>query len=305
MLTKMDGSLVSPVIHEGKVRFATKSGFGPVSTLVEERFVWAPGNEKFTEWSHRCLEQGWTPLFEWCSLRSKVVLTYEQDMLVLLGLRHNETGVYCDRATLEREARAAGVPLTERLEGSKKADELLSKVRGLEGVEGLVMVFEDNGEMHKVKTEWYFARANKKEGSAFSVTSERGVWSILLNQQLDDAAPLLDPVLRGQMERFGVKLFEEVGALHNRCMEACGKCKGKTKREFVEEVRTGRVGKGMPAPLLYALFDAINDASADTLDLTVEYCTKQTASAKLLETLKPFLGGIEFSEKVGPIVDED
>lgn len=38
ILVKYDGSLVSPVFAGGKLRFASKGGFGRISQLLEERF---------------------------------------------------------------------------------------------------------------------------------------------------------------------------------------------------------------------------------------------------------------------------
>ena len=96
LLTKHDGSLVSPVlVEDGKnIKFATKSGFGVVSDVIEERYLSIPENKKFFEFSRLWMDQGYTPLFEWCSRRHKVLLDYETDMLILIGIRHN-TKVCC------------------------------------------------------------------------------------------------------------------------------------------------------------------------------------------------------------------
>jgi len=47
VLTKYDGKLVTPVLSNGKIRFASKSGFGDVTKILEERFLRNQGNLKF------------------------------------------------------------------------------------------------------------------------------------------------------------------------------------------------------------------------------------------------------------------
>lgn len=38
------------------------------------------------------MDEDYTPIFEWCSPRSRIVLDYETDLMVLTGLRSNATG---------------------------------------------------------------------------------------------------------------------------------------------------------------------------------------------------------------------
>lgn len=58
-------------------------------------------------------------------------------------------------------------------------------IKATPGIEGFVIRFHD-GRMYKIKTEWYFERT-KKEKQQFSLNSERSVWQIILDQQIDDA----------------------------------------------------------------------------------------------------------------------
>lgn len=52
LLVKHDGSLVGPVLlPSGRVRFATKSGFGDITRMVEERFLSLPENAVYLRWS--------------------------------------------------------------------------------------------------------------------------------------------------------------------------------------------------------------------------------------------------------------
>jgi hypothetical protein len=50
-------------------------------------------NDRYVSFSKVWMDQDYTPIFEWCSPRNKIVLAYEQDLLVLTAIRHNRTGI--------------------------------------------------------------------------------------------------------------------------------------------------------------------------------------------------------------------
>ncbi len=113
---KHDGSLVAPVRFGGRVQFATKSGFSEVARQIEERFKDA---EKYASWSEHWIKQGHTPLFEWCSPRNKILLDYQTDQLICLGIRDNVRGTYMPHRQLheakkqkKREKREENIFLT-------------------------------------------------------------------------------------------------------------------------------------------------------------------------------------------------
>lgn len=118
------------------------------------------------------------------SQRNRIVLEYENDELILLALRNNRTGLYVPYDEMRESAVGAGIRITEPLDGVRfaSAKEMLEKLQLKERCEGFVVQFAD-GAMYKVKTEWYFARANQKEKQAYSFNSERAVWEMLLKQE--------------------------------------------------------------------------------------------------------------------------
>jgi hypothetical protein len=48
-------------------------------------------------------------------------------------------------------------------------EQMLNRVKQSEGMEGFVLVFQDNGEMFKMKSEWYFERSRKQAGTQASM----------------------------------------------------------------------------------------------------------------------------------------
>lgn len=113
--------------------------------------------------------------------------------------------------------------------GARDPTQLLAAIKSREEIEGFVILFQHSSQMYKanrnlfvshasslfadsvlyaqVKTDWYFARANQKKSSEFSFSSERGVWSLVLNQQMDDAAAFMDPVLKKAVQDFSDALY--------------------------------------------------------------------------------------------------
>jgi len=65
---------------------------------------------------------------------------------------------------------------------------LLEHIKKQEGIEGYVIVFE-NGEMYKLKTNWYVERSKKIAGSFTG--SEKELWKLILEQKIDDFAEAL------------------------------------------------------------------------------------------------------------------
>jgi hypothetical protein len=47
----------------------------------------------YIKFSMDWLDKGYTPIFEWCSPGSKVVLDYGKDIMVLTGIRHMHSGM--------------------------------------------------------------------------------------------------------------------------------------------------------------------------------------------------------------------
>lgn len=303
LLVKHDGSLVGPILmRDGSVKFATKSGFGSLTKLIEERFLSVEENgRRYNEWSADWLRRGYAPMFEYVSQRNRIVLEYEKDELILLAIRHNATGHYVDYETLRESAIAGGIRFTESLDGVNfgSTKEMIEQLHAKERCEGFVVQFAD-GAMYKVKTEWYFSRANQKEKQSFSFNSERSVWELLLKQEFDDAAPLMDTILKSQVSAFQVLLFHELGKLNERVVAFCKPHLGLTKKEFVKLVQTNVPKEQLPVPpaLCYSLFDTLKEGD-DTMESVVKMALKMAANTKSLEDLRAILGGIQFTERIG------
>ena len=304
LLVKHDGSLIAPVLlRSGEVRFATKSGFTTVADLMHERYL--ARHPHYAAFAKQWLTQGFTPLFEWCSLRNKIVLDYEEDALILLGIRNNATGRYLTHAQLEEAVKAFAdgpIALTERItldEGIESPADLMKSIKRRERIEGFVIMFEDSSELFKIKTDWYFARSNQKKAAESSLNSERGLWGLILNQEIDDHANLMDPLRLKAVQHFSPLLFDQVNALHGRLLALVEKYADASKKEFVLAFQANQDPDTMgPLALSLKVFDA-HQAGEDTWEVVRDWCVKNTASNKGLEAMRPLFGGLAFSEKLG------
>jgi hypothetical protein len=266
------------------------------------------------------------PRFEYVSQRNKIVLDYDKDELILLALRHNQTGHYYPYDDMCVSAKSGGIRVTESLAGADFASskEMIEQLHNRERCEGFVVQFE-NGAMYKVKTEWYFSRSNQKEKQSHSFNTERAVWELLLKQEFDDAAPLMDAILKAQVANFQViefcflffncsrklkqfihslqvVLFDAIGVLHKRLVDFCTPHLQLIKRDFVAAMQ--QAGTDLPAPLCFAVFDALKGGE-DTLEVVVASAIKMCGNVKSLEVLRALLGNIRFSERIGPIDDTE
>ena len=91
LMTKLDGSMIHPILLNGNIRWMSKMGITSVSEQVE---YFVQNNTKYVEFAKWCLSESFTPIFEWCSTKQRIVVHYEEDQLILLAVRHMITGEY-------------------------------------------------------------------------------------------------------------------------------------------------------------------------------------------------------------------
>lgn len=195
IMTKRDGSMVTPIIIDDVPTFKTKKSFGtPEAMLARQVCQATPGGVEFCI---KMAELGLTPTFEITSPKFPIVIRYDQDELTLLHVRDNTTGTYLT----EQQIRAFNPPfkLVENLidefcevwdytrdgismpvRESVSWELLKNAAETKTGIEGWVIQFED-GSMVKLKTEWY-QRLHK----TIVFLRERDVAWIALEDKVDD-----------------------------------------------------------------------------------------------------------------------
>ena len=202
IMDKLDGSMIRPIPvldpsrPNGWFRLATKMGVTDVALQAEEFLTTNPGPD-YATYIKNAIDENYTPIFEWCSRKQRIVLDYSRDQLLLTAVRHNVTGIYMplDEADWEFKGHAKAarlhtdVPTVNTEEGgSASLQNLIDDCMTAEGMEGYIVRYH-TGHMFKLKTPWYCLRHNSKD----RLTLEKNVISMLITDEDDDVMSHLSP----------------------------------------------------------------------------------------------------------------
>ncbi len=194
ILEKLDGSMIAPFIVNGEMIWGTKMGATDVAKPVEEFVACNPEYVRFAE---EAIANEWTPIFEWCSRKQRIVLDYFDDQLVLIAMRHMNTGSYALHGNLEAIGLAYAIPVVRAFEPQSDMKEFIEYVRDMEDLEGFVVRFND-GHMIKLKCDWYVQIHKAKE----AILQDRNIVEIILNEKLDDVKAHLPAEDRDRLTQF-------------------------------------------------------------------------------------------------------
>lgn len=204
VLDKLDGSMISPLRIGGGIRWVSKMGVTDVSMQAE---VFVANHPAYVAFAERFIATGDTPIFEWMSKSNRIVLDYGADKLVLVAMRHNITGQYEPRHSLEALAESYGIPIVQAVSGDLSSMEaFIDELRTKEDIEGVVITFVD-GHMVKVKTDWYVQLHRAKD----QIARERHLIALILGNKIDDLLPALPEDDRTRVLNFASAINADLG----------------------------------------------------------------------------------------------
>lgn len=210
ILAKLDGSQVAPFLVNKSIIWGTKMGETEMSFDIKVFVKGMRRTRHYEALAKACMSFNFTPIFEWCSHKNRVVIDYGAPNLTLIAVRHNESGAYSSQWVMDRLGCDYNVPVVEEVlsmnyvKDSKHLDILREHAKQLEGEEGYVLRFED-GHMLKIKSDWYIRLHRGKD----DVSSERKVVNIILNEQIDDFLPALQEHDKERVLDYYAAFFEE------------------------------------------------------------------------------------------------
>lgn len=286
ILEKLDGSMITPYWRDDgmTIGWATKMGFTDVAKPVEE-FVAA--HPEYLNAAHFLLGSGFTPIFEWCSRKQKIVVDYQTDRLVLTAIRENSSGKYSTFDKMKAIADVFHLDLVKMIEGlPAQIDESLEQIYAMEGEEGVIFRF-DNGHMLKGKGRWYSQIHRTKD----NLQREKDVWQMILDENVDDLRPFMDDVDRDRVDRF-ITAFEEKVANRARgltALVAAGKAVKDDKKFFATEFLRGA------DPLSRSLAFAIWDGHSAT-EVVLEYLKKNYHTQTKIDGVRAFVEGLKWED---------
>ena len=216
LLVKLDGSMVSPIVHNGHIFWATKKGLNDVEDMANS-FVLKTNSIDYSGFVMNAHAQGITCMFEWCSKKQPIILNYTDDDLILTSMRHTESGLYVNYDEMKKIAAPYKIPVVQEFKHDcKNIKDLLQKVKSQQGIEGFVLRFE-NGECLKIKTTWYVDLSRGLQSINFfkGKSNEKYIWKIVLDSSFDDLKEGINETEREKLETFATKLMEAISVLHD------------------------------------------------------------------------------------------
>lgn len=188
LMDKRDGSMIHTVDVGGMWRLKSKKSFE--SDVAQMATDLARDDVGLYKLCHEMMAINCTAIFEFTSPVARIVLPYQKPELQLLHVRENESGRYWSTEELTAIADRFDVTCVEEYDlGQGKLDVdlslLLLDASYTENCEGWVVQFPD-GEMVKVKTDWYLKRHR-----AMTFLRERDIAQLVLDEGLDDVKSLL------------------------------------------------------------------------------------------------------------------
>lgn len=203
---KIDGALISTYVDNGVVFAKSKS------TIFGEHAQAANGlllDYEFKDIATYALEaglEGYTCDFEFVSPKYKIVLEYEKPQLILLGVRHNETGEYVPHSELfSNPVTRKYLAMTQACDWSdytpEQIEEVLNDINQSEGIEGYVFYMQD-GTKFKLKTDWYRALHSIQD----AIDNNQMLFELILSESMDD----IWPMVMKESHAIKIKKFESV-----------------------------------------------------------------------------------------------
>lgn len=190
---KEDGSVVSFVkFKNGKIRAKSKMSFESEQAVMAQELF--DKNKRFHDFIEICLYHDYTPIFELVGPDNQIVLEYHETKLLLLQIRHNDTGKYMNEIAMMNLADTYHVEYAEDFGDSMKnlGDLLARKEIDQSDIEGWVVTFKD-GQMAKIKTDKYLSLHGLIGPDAFR---ENLLVKTILDGNIDDVISALVPGIK-------------------------------------------------------------------------------------------------------------
>lgn len=264
ILEKLDGSMVSPFEIDGYIRMATRAG---ITTVAMQSEVYIASRKNYNEFNRRLLEEGFNPIYEWCSTKNRVVINHPEDKLILTGIRDIVTGDYFSYSDMLNITNQHDIPMVNI------ANVDLESVRNITDAEGIVVRFDD-GHMIKVKSDWYTNLHKMKENLLF----EKNVVEMILSNKADDIKAQLPKEDLEKSEKYEKMLLFSLRKFSNLVEDDFKNIKERNleKKQYAIETE----------PSLIRSMVLSNWDCKDIFKKVIEYAIKQTSSSNKLEEMK-------------------
>jgi RNA ligase len=189
VMDKRDGSMIHTVITPDGVRLKSKKSLTSDVAISATRWFNSEAGANVRSLCSHLADKNCTAIFEWTAPDARIVLYYPQEELRLLHVRHNVTGEYYSSESIKSLSAEFNIGVVDEpafdVPKEKLGQHLVELAKTVEGIEGWIVQFED-GEMVKLKTEWYLKRHR-----TMTFLRERDIAELAISEQLDDIKSVL------------------------------------------------------------------------------------------------------------------
>lgn len=279
ILEKLDGSMISPMTTHGKLTWGSKAGITFLTPQIEE-FV--KNHSQYKEFCKVWISLEFTPIFEWCSNKNRIVISYPEDRLVLIGMRHNKTGEYISYGELYKFAYEWNIDIVKQYEGTvRNMLHFSDDVKKMSGIEGFIIRFAD-GHMIKMKCDEYVLCHKAKNDLFF----EKNIVAIIAEGKSDDFRVLISEDDRKKFEEFENKFYEGIRkrVTMMKYLSSTFNFKKMTKKEF--SLDFGEKIKGYQKSIIFKFFNtepSINDIREEIMNIVKKNTNSQANIDKVRE----------------------
>lgn len=203
---KIDGSCLFPIqLYKGPQEYVwgTRAGQTDVSALVDKFLSQSIIGDDYNDFVSFLLDLDHTPIFEYCSPENRVVLSYPEPQLVLIGIRSMETGYYASYESMCDLAKSFSIPVVKSYSSvnPEEFSSFIKQISELHDDEGVVIKFESgkhDGHMIKQKSTDYVLKHKTLDGLKY----EKDCILLHLEGKLDDMIPILSKDRAEHIQKF-------------------------------------------------------------------------------------------------------
>jgi T4 RnlA family RNA ligase len=286
ILEKLDGSMITPVATDAGLRWGTKMGITDVAMGAEEFVAKHP---KYADFARGMIGRGFTPIFEWCSRKQRIVVDYPEDRLVLIAVRNTVTGEYTSYEKLLEYNNYHGIAVVKSYKGTaENMKALMDETKDAEGIEGWIIRFDD-GHMLKAKGEWYVRLHKTKD----SLSHEKNVIDLLLSEKMDDAKSFMLDEDRKRVEEFETEFWQGVADSVNNYetyFQMVLAAELDRKRYALEWMPTVKDNDGFAPIYVFARFN-----NKDPRELVVDQIRKNIGTQAKVDSVRDLFGNAHWS----------
>lgn len=269
ILEKLDGSMITPVETPDGFTWGTKMGITDVAGPVQ---AWVNQHMNYLLFAQTQMQMGFTPIFEWCSRKQRIVVDYPEDRLVLIAIRNTVTGEYVSLETMQDLAEDYELDCVKTYPGTAQSlEHLIAETRDATGIEGWIIRFAD-GHMLKLKAEEYLRFHKTKE----SIALEKNVVDLLVNENIDDAKSFMQDDDRHRVEKFEVEFWKGIADTVQRYEDYFQTMSGLDRKTWaVNHMPTVRKQNPFTPSVMFGMYDG-KDARKLVLDIVKKHTNSQT-----------------------------